>query len=289
MIKRKGFNFQARGHCLELGHETCVMGILNVTPDSFSGDGQLQERNFVRSSIKTAVAMAHAGARIIDVGGESTRPGAALISTQEEIRRVLPVVEALRHTKLDVLVSVDTSNFLVTKEVLKAGAHIINVVRGLYVNESLLKAVARNEAGIILMHMRGNPKTMQLYAKYNSLIKDILLELKDSLRKTLQAGIKKSSIIIDPGIGFSKMPVDNFSIIKHLGAFKSLGFPILIGPSRKSFIGHLLGVDPSKRLSGTIAAVTVSVLEGAHIVRVHDCYEIKQAVQVTDAVLAGGR
>ncbi|MBF0593922.1 MAG: dihydropteroate synthase [Candidatus Omnitrophica bacterium] len=288
MIKRRCFNFTARGRLLSLGKSTALMGIVNVTPDSFSGDGQLRHKDFISQAVARAAGMVDQGAHIIDIGGESTRPGASVVTAQEEVRRVIPVIASLVAARREVIVSVDTSKALVAKEALIAGAHIVNVVQSHKVSEGLLKLVRSFEAGIVLMHMRGTPRTMQAMSQYQRLVPEIILELERIVKVACSAGLERRQIIIDPGIGFAKSAQDNFMLIRELGRFKSLALPILIGVSRKSFIGKLLDVDPVERLFGSVAAVVASVLEGAHIVRVHDIVQMKQAVSVADAVLSGG-
>ncbi|MBF0505055.1 MAG: dihydropteroate synthase [Candidatus Omnitrophica bacterium] len=289
MISRRCYYFQARDKVLILGKKTAVMGIVNVTPDSFSGDGQLKGKNFVRLALDTAVQMADSGADIIDIGGESTRPGSSKVSVKDESRRVVPVIEALVKERNGILVSVDTSKVSVAKDALKAGAHIVNVVQSNNVSCTLFEAVRNYSAGIVLMHMRGSPRTMQRKTGYDQFIPDIMSELDNIVKKALASGLNRNNIIVDPGIGFAKTASDNFLLLRELGSLKAFGLPILVGPSRKSFIGKLLNLKPSERLAGTLAAVVASVLQGAHIVRVHDVTQVKQAVSVTDAILLGGK
>jgi dihydropteroate synthase len=281
VLPRKHFVVSARNLRLELGVRTLLMGILNVTPDSFSGDGQPG----VRGAVRRALRMVREGADIIDVGGESTRPGAKPVGAKAEIRRVVPVIrEIVQET--GVPVSIDTYKPEVALAALDAGALIVNVVRGTPVSTQLLKIVKRFGAAIILMHMRGTPRTMQSRTDYGDVVKDIVAELKKSVEKCLETGIKKESILVDPGLGFAKTVGQNLEIIRRLREFRVLGSPVLIGPSRKSFIGQTLDLPVEKRLIGTAAAVAASVMNGAHIVRVHDVKEMKQVVAMVDAILA---
>ncbi|MBF0388047.1 MAG: dihydropteroate synthase [Candidatus Omnitrophica bacterium] len=286
MTERQSYCFQARGRLLALGSLTRIMGIINVTPDSFSGDGQLKGRDLAGRVLRLAGKMAADGADIIDIGGVSTRPGAVRVSAAEECRRVVPVIEALTAARCNAMISVDTSSSLVARSALQAGAHLINVVQGNHINRALLSAVHRYDAGIVLMHMRGTPRTMQNKVCYKNFIPDVIRELGQALQLTLDSGINRARVIVDPGIGFAKTAEQNFLLLKHLGCFNKFGLPILVGPSRKSFIGSILGSGPSDRLFGTVAAVVAGVMHGAHIVRVHDVLQVKQAVSVADAIIA---
>ena len=281
MLSRNRFIVSARNVRLELGERTLLMGILNVTPDSFSGDGQ----QGVRGAVRRALRMVREGADIIDVGGESTRPGAERIGTKVETGRVVPVIRKIVQ-ETGVPVSIDTYKPEVALAALDAGASIVNVVRGTPVSTRLLKIVKRFGAAIVLMHIRGTPRTMQSRTDYRDVVKDIVDELKISVEKCLETGIKKESILIDPGIGFAKTVGQNLEIIRRLREFRILGRPVLIGPSRKSFIGKTLDLPVEKRLIGTAAAVAASIMNGAHIVRVHDVRAIKQVAAMVDAILA---
>ncbi len=289
MMVRSRHQFRARDHELFLGDETRVMGIINVTPDSFSGDGQWKGPGRVRRILRLACQMARDGADMIDIGGESTRPGAAVVSSLEECRRVVPVIEAIIAHKPGILVSVDTFKADVARQALRAGAHVVNVVRANTVSGKLLQAVGAYDAGLILMHSRGTPRTMQKKTGYACLVADIVEELHQSVGAALGVGIKPDRLMIDPGIGFAKTAEQSFTVINKLALFYKLGFPVLVGPSRKSFIGKTLDQAPDKRLFGTIAAVVVSVVHGAHMVRVHDVREVKEAVMIADAILNGGK
>jgi dihydropteroate synthase len=289
MIARRKFVLQARERTLSLGPTTAIMGIINVTPDSFSGDGQGSMRSDSSKAVALGKLMLRDGALIIDVGGESTRPGASEVSAEEEIRRIVPVIKKLA-VYPGVMISADTSKVKVAAAALEAGAHIINVVQGTPVDCEILNLVKKYKAGIILMHSRGNPRTMQSLTVYKSLVPEIIRALKESLLQCRKWGIKKNSIIVDPGFGFAKTEQQNFQLLARLDALAVLSVPVLVGPSRKSFIGNRLGIkDPAQRLIGTVAAVTASILQGAHIVRVHDVAAIRQATVILDTILAGGK
>jgi dihydropteroate synthase len=257
--------------------KTLIMGILNVTPDSFSDGGLFAD-------IDTAVAhgkkMVSEGADVIDVGGESSRPGSAPLSEKEELDRILPVVTRLLD-EVSVPISIDTYKPLVADACLKAGAHLINDITGL-TNPEMRKVAVKHNIPVVLMHMRGTPKTMQQNPVYQDLLGEITAFFQEQIATARKAGIQ--NIIIDPGIGFGKTVEHNLQILKHLGEFKSLGCPILVGPSRKSFIGMITGLSVKERLDGTLAAIIVAVMNGANMVRVHDVNECKRAVQVADAI-----
>jgi dihydropteroate synthase len=256
------------------------MGVLNVTPDSFSGDGELD----VRGAVLRAVRLVRDGADIIDVGGESTRPGSRRVGDRTEIRRVVPVIRELVR-KTGIPVSVDTYKPDVAVAALEAGASIVNVVQGTPVDKRILDVVARFGAAIVLMHIRGTPRTMQTKTDYDDVVKDIVVSLKKSVEKCLESGIKKERIVVDPGIGFAKTVEQNLEVIRRLREMRVLKCPLLIGPSRKSFIGRTLDMPVEKRLIGTAAAVAASIMNGAHIVRVHDVKEMKQVSVLVDAII----
>ena len=262
---------------------TCpqVMGILNVTPDSFSDGGR-----FVRldEALRHAEAMVAAGAALVDVGGESTRPGALKVSEDEELQRVGPVVEAIA-ARLDVVISVDTSSPLVMRESARLGAGMINDVRALRRTGSV-QAVAESGLPVCLMHMRGDPDTMQQQTQYV----DLLAEVSDFLRARMAAcaavGIPAERIVLDPGFGFAKSQEQNLSLMKHLCSLQALGCPLLVGVSRKSMIGAVLGRETGQRLSGSLALAALAVAQGARILRVHDVAETRDVVRMVDAVMA---
>ena len=251
-----------------------VMGILNVTPDSFSGDG------IYPAAIARAQKMVHEGADIIDVGGESTRPGAEPISLKEEMYRVAPIVEALV-SKLSVPISVDTTKPEIAEWCLKRGAHIINDVSGLR-NDWMRKVVAKFHVPVVIMHMQGTPQTMQIDPHYYDVIAELVLYFCMQVTKARLEGIEQ--IIIDPGIGFGKTTEHNLSILRHLARFKELGFPLMVGVSRKGFLGALTGRAVDERLAGTLAAVTACIFNGADIIRVHDVKQCKDAMLVAHAI-----
>lgn len=257
--------------------KTKIMGVLNVTPDSFS-DGGL----FLNSekAIARAKQMVKEGADSIDIGGESTRPGSDSVSVQEELQRVLPVIKGLKN-KINVPLSIDTHKPEVAEECLKLGVQIVNDITGLQ-NEKMRSVVAKHKASVIVMHMQGKPKTMQENPTYNDVVNDIKTFFKERIAKAQEAGIQ--DIILDPGIGFGKTTEHNLQILKRLHEFADLGFPILVGASRKSFISKVTGVAESERLEGSLAAVVVAVMNGASMVRVHDVKETKRAVQMVDAI-----
>ena len=284
---RQNFLLKARDHAIALGKKTHIMGVINVTPDSFSGDGTLKNKNHIVASVRLALRHINDGADMIDIGGESSRPGAKKISTIEEINRVIPLIKKL--TKVaKVPISVDTYKGTTAQHALDAGASIINNIQGIKSEKNLLKMVARYQAGIVLMHMRGNPLTMQRKTSYQNLIMDIIHKLKIALENCLEIGIKSDSIIIDPGIGFAKTPEQNLEILHQLSEFKVLKKPILIGTSRKSFISKILNCTPNERLAGTIASCVLAATNGAHILRVHDIKPLVQAAAVTDAINSEG-
>jgi len=260
---------------------TFIMGILNVTPDSFS-DGGLYFT--IDTAIQRGIELAESGADIIDIGGESTRPGAAPVPCEEELRRVIPVVKKLSKL-VDVPLSVDTTKAEVAQQALDAGAAIVNDVSALRFDAAMARVVAERGAAVVLMHMRGTPATMQHYLHYDDLIGEISAFLEERIACAVAAGIKRDKIIIDPGIGFGKsVEQDNFTLLHRLHEFAALGQPILVGPSRKAFITALTGHSLPERDWGTAAAVAIAVYNGAHIVRVHDVEHLKCAVRVADAV-----
>jgi len=264
------------------------MGIVNATPDSFSGDGCFKPKGHPARAVKLARQLIKEGAHLIDIGGESSRPGALPVSEKEELKRVIPVIKALS-VQNEVPISVDTYKPEVATQALAAGASIVNTIKGATPQKELLKAVKAYNAGIILMHMLGTPPTMQKNIRYRRLIDDIIVSLRKSIEICLEIGIKSDRIMIDPGIGFGKTAEQNLEIINCLLQFQELDMPVLIGTSRKSFIGKILDQDlknnAKNRLLGTAATVTASILRGAHVVRVHDVKAISQTAKMTDAVI----
>lgn len=262
------------------------MGVVNVTPDSFSGDGCLRGKSdFVAHAVGHARRLIGEGADIIDIGGESSRPGAARISVAEELSRVIPPLSKLART-CRVPVSVDTYKTTVARHALDAGASIVNTIKGTSAERSFLKMVQRYDAAIVLMHMRGTPRTMQKNIRYQNFIQDIIVALKTAVENCLESGIKSDRIILDPGIGFGKALEHNLEILNKLREFQRLKKPVLIGASRKSFIGKILDQEaPHLRLMGTVASVCAGVHNGAHVVRVHDVKAVREAVLVIDAII----
>ncbi|MBE3063465.1 MAG: dihydropteroate synthase [Spirochaetes bacterium] len=265
---------------LDFTRKTYVMGILNCTPDSFY---PASRNETLREAMKSAREMIGAGVDIIDVGGESSRPGSDPIELEEEIRRVIPVVQAVRRES-DIMVSVDTRRREIAERALDAGADIINDISGLKRNEELARLLARRKVPVVLMHMRGTPKTMQKQVSYKNTMSEILRELQPSIAAALSAGIAPDMIIVDPGIGFGKRAQDNLRIIRELASLKSLNFPILIGLSRKGFIGEVLDRPVEKRLIGTVTANTLAIINGANIIRVHDVGDAVEMVKIIDSV-----
>lgn len=281
-FKRKTFTLQLRSGLLILGKRTLVMGVLNVTPDSFSDGGR-----FFRpaQAIAQALAIEDAGADILDIGGESTRPGSGGISDEEEIRRIEPVLSKLVG-RLKIPISIDTRKSRVSEIALAAGAQLINDVSGLRFDPETAATAARCRAAVILMHMRGRPENMQKQAFARDIIRDVRNGLGHSIAIARKAGIRKSQIVVDPGIGFGKSFNQNFELIAGLSALVTLGYPIMIGTSRKGFLGNVLGgKKASERLLSTASTVTASILAGAHIVRVHDVPEMVEVARTTDALL----
>jgi len=256
------------------------MGVLNVTPDSFSDAGKYFEPE---QALHRLHALIENGADLIDIGGESTRPGASAVSPDEEIRRVLPVLQTWKK-EWDAILSIDTSKSEVAEVALRHGASLVNDVTGLRGEPQMAHVVAHYGAGLVLMHMKGMPRTMQENPVYGDLIREILDYFEEGIEIAIRAGIREESIILDPGIGFGKAVSHNLEILRNLKEFKKLGRPLLVGTSRKSFIGAVLDLPTEKRLFGTAATVAISVLNGADIVRVHDVAEMKQVARMADAV-----
>ena len=263
-----------------LGERTLVMGVLNVTPDSFSDGGRFFSP---RDAVESAKEMVTDGADIIDIGGESSRPGAEPVSADEELERVIPVVQGVAD-ETEAIISVDTCKAVVADQALQAGADIINDITALRGDPEIVHLVSQANASIILMHMQGDPRTMQQKPTYTNLIDEINLFLQESIEFAESNGVPPGRIIIDPGIGFGKTIQDNLEILRQLDQFKKLGKPVLIGTSRKSFIGEILGLPVAFRLEGTAATVAWSIAGGVDIVRVHDVKPMKRVVQMTDAI-----
>ena len=275
------------------GRHTVVMGILNVTPDSFSGDGLLKKESWQAAVVDQGRAMLGAGAHLLDVGGESTRPGAEAISTAEELDRVIPAIRALNEAGLGPI-SIDTYKAVVAHQALEAGAVLVNDVWGLRRDGDLADLIAERGVPVVLMHNRSKPQDAAFEARlggrytgsqYEDLIPDIKRELQECIALARQAGIPDWHMIIDPGIGFGKTVSQNLELLDRVGEFKTLGFPILIGPSRKSFIGYTLNLPADQRVEGTAAAVSIGIARGADMVRVHDVEAIARVAMMTDAIV----
>jgi len=286
VFRRRKFKLRLPSCTLVLGERTLVMGILNVTPDSFSDGGLFLDAD---AAVARALEMERDGADILDVGGESTRPGSQGVSAEEELRRILPVLEKL-HGKIKIPISVDTSKSEVAEAAAAAGAEILNDVTALRSDPRIAEVARRRKLPLILMHMRGEPRTMQKGPFAKDVVRDVLAGLGKAVAIARRAGVSKSQIIIDPGVGFGKSYSQNFELLARLPELAKLGFPILIGTSRKSFIGRALegvprgGVSKAERIWGTAATVAASILQGAHIVRVHDVAEMSEVVRVTDVL-----
>lgn len=286
MVGRRKFRLRLPSRTFDLGERTLVMGVLNVTPDSFSDGGKFFDS---KSAIAAALAMEAGGADILDIGGESTRPGSEGTSAEQELGRILPVLEALAGL-LKIPISIDTRKAVVAEAAIAAGAEIVNDVTGLRADPEIAAVAKRHRVPLILMHMRGEPRTMQKQPFARNAVRDVLRGLKRSIAIARRAGVTKSQIIIDPGIGFGKSFDQNYELIARLPEIARLGFPVLIGTSRKGFLGKTLdGKPPEERIWGTAATVAASILAGAHIVRVHDVAEMVQVARVTDKVFAAAR
>jgi dihydropteroate synthase len=310
MFVRRIFHLRLAKRALLLGKKTLVMGVVNVTPDSFSDGGKFFSAH---KAIQHALALAKAGADILDIGAESTRPGADEISVVEELRRLLPLLQALRG-KIKIPISVDTRKSSVAEIALGAGAEIINDVSALRYDRRIAEVVADKKCGLILMHMRGEPGTMQKIAFAKNVVADVTKDLRAALTIARRAGVEKSQIVLDPGIGFGKSFPQNYELLRKLPELAKLGYPLVVGTSRKAFLGHTLAlakerafdersrhpasaskklatlradkpVPSEQRLFATAATVAASILAGAHIVRIHDVAEMAQVAAVTDRVL----
>ena len=287
VFHRKTFSLRLSSRTLILGERTLVMGVLNITPDSFSDGGVYLDSE---AAIARALELERDGADILDVGGESTRPGATPIPAQEELRRILPVLEVLR-SKLRIPISVDTQKAEVAEAALATGAEILNDISALRTDPRLAEVARRTRAPIILMHMRGAPRNMQRGPFAHDVIRDVLTGLREAVARARRAGLAKSQLLLDPGIGFGKKYEQNFEILARLPEFARMGCPLVVGTSRKGFLGKALALEgepdvpPGERLLGTAATVTASILGGAHIVRVHDVAEMARVVRIADKVV----
>ena len=282
--KREQFSLKLPHGTLELGARTLVMGVVNVTPDSFSDGGDFLDP---AKAARHALALQKAGADILDIGGESTRPGSEGVTLEQELERVIPVLKKLEG-KAGIPISIDTCKADVAREAIEAGASIINDVSGLRTDPNLAKVAARLDVPILLMHVRGTPKTMQELPPVDNIWPSLDRGLSWSLEEARRAGIHREKILIDPGIGFGKTAEQSFEILHKLERLAKFKLPLVVGTSRKSFLATALdGAPPDKRIWGTAATVTAAILNGAHIVRVHDVEEMVQVARVADAVLRG--
>jgi dihydropteroate synthase len=287
MAKRKHFQLKLPSRTLCLGERTFIMGVLNVTPDSFSDGGKFLEP---RRAVERALAMESAGADFLDIGGESTRPGSSGTPVEEELARVLPVLEGLRD-RLKIPISIDTQKAEVAEAAIAAGAEIINDISGLKSDPRIAEVAARHCVPLILMHMRGEPRSMQKGPFARNVIKDVTRGLRASVAIARKAGVAKSQLILDPGIGFGKSFLQNYGLLAKLPELAKLGFPLVVGTSRKAFLGATLARNgtpaaPEERIWGTAATVAVSIIGGAHIIRVHDVSEMVQVARVADCFVA---
>ena len=287
-------SLQVADRVFDWGSRTYVMGVLNVTPDSFSGDGIIAQGDAVSVAVEQARAFLAAGCDILDVGGESTRPGSQPVDAAAEKGRVIPVIEAILREFPDALISIDTYKAEVAEAALTAGARIVNDVWALRADPRLSEVVSSFQCPVILMHNRSNPASVEVKtrlgsayvgAEYENLIEEVKRELMDSVDVARRAGIPDERVILDPGIGFGKTVAHNLELIRRLDEIRALGFPVLLGPSRKSFIGYTLDLPPDQRVEGTAAAVAVGITRGADIVRVHDVLPISRVVKMTDAIV----
>lgn len=271
------------GQSYLFGHRTYVMGVLNVTPDSFSGDGLAGD---IEASLRQAIRFAEAGADFLDVGGESSRPGAEPVAVEVEIERTVPVIQRLR-AELPLPISIDTYHAATARAALEAGAHLVNDITALRGDPQMAQVVAEFGVPVILMHMQGTPQTMQRHPTYENAVEEIRTFLRESIALATAAGISRDQILIDPGIGFGKTLAHNLQILRRLGEFRTLGCPILVGTSRKSFLGQILNLPVTERVEGTAASVAVAIAHGADIVRVHDVPQMIRVVRVADAIVRG--
>jgi dihydropteroate synthase len=303
LICMKSDQLIIRDHVFGWGSRTYVMGIINITPDSFSGDGLLAggagknqlpgDEQWIAAALEQGRSFLEAGADILDVGGESTRPGAVPVGEAEELARVIPVIRALRELG-DAVISIDTYRASVAQAGLDAGADLVNDVWGLRADPQIARVVARNRVPVILMHNRSSWAHAEIKERlggryvgmpYQNLLEDICRELLESVAQAHAAGVPDDHIVLDPGIGFGKTVEQNLELIDRLGEIRALGYPVLVGPSRKSFIGYTLDLPPDQRVEGTAAAVAISIVRGADLVRVHDVTAISRVVKMTDAIV----
>jgi len=279
---RSDYKINCRGKDLDLSRRTHIMGILNVTPDSFSDGGRHTD---AARALTHAREMAAAGADIIDIGGESTRPGAAPVAEEEELRRIIPLIERLS-AELAVPISVDTYKSSVAKKAIEAGAGIVNDISGLRFSPDMANVVADSGAAVVIMHIKGTPRDMQLNPVYDDVVGEVMDYLEEGIEIAARAGVDREKIFIDPGIGFGKALEHNLALLDQLEQFQALGRPIVLGTSRKKFIGTVLDIPaPEQRVDGTAATVAIGIERGARVVRVHDVARMAQVAKMTDAIL----
>ena len=278
----RNYSFKTARGSIEIKNKTLIMAVLNVTPDSFSDGGSYDN---VKSAVDKTLEMIEQGADIIDIGGESTRPGAEKISELIEIKRVIPVIKSIRELS-NIPISIDTTKSEVARQAIAAGADIINDISAFKIDPEMKKVALETGAGAMLMHMRGTPQTMQDNLHYNDLVGEIKDYFSDTINELISLGINKQSLMIDPGIGFSKNVEQNLQLINQLDEFLSFDIPVLLGTSRKSFIGKILKLEnPTERIWGTAASIAIGITKGASVVRVHDINEMKQVSSIADAIL----
>ncbi len=265
---------------IDLGARTFVMGTLNVTPDSFFDGGRFLDPD---AAFRRAMEMEQDGADFIDIGAESTRPGARPVAPKEQLNRLLPVLRRIQG-KVRVPISVDTTSATVARAALDAGAQMVNDISGLAFDENMARVLARTGVPCVVMHIQGKPRTMQRQPKYRNLMQEVIDGLDAAIGRAVEAGVRREQVIVDPGIGFGKRLEHNLEILRRLSELRSLGRPILVGPSRKSFIGAITGLGPEQRLEGTLAATVLAAVNGANILRVHDVKEAVRALRVADAI-----
>ena len=282
-VSGSGWVIETRHGALDARRRTLLMGVINVTPDSFYDGGKRLDPD---TAVADGLELVEAGADMIDVGGESTRPGAKTVSLDEEMQRVLPVIRGLRRN-VNTPISIDTYKAQVAKAALLEGADVVNDISALRFDPQMALLVAAEKVPIVLMHMQGTPQTMQAEPRYQNVLREVRDFLTARVRFAIEAGVERENVIIDPGIGFGKTLDHNLTLLAGLETFASVGQPLLVGASRKTFIGKLLGLEPQERLEGSLAAAIAAVFGGAHILRVHDVKETRRAIRVADAIRFG--
>ncbi len=280
---RRHWSWSVRGRRLQAGPRTLVMGVLNITPDSFSDGGRHTDPG---RAVEHGLEMVEAGADLVDVGGESTRPGAARVSAAEESERVLPVIRALARQS-DVTLSVDTSRAAVAAQALEAGARVVNDISALGFDDAMADVVAESRAGLVMMHMQGAPPSMQQAPAYHDVLAEVLAHLREALDRALGAGITPEQVVLDPGIGFGKGLEHNLTLLRHAGSLRALGRPVLVGTSRKAFVGQITGRPVEQRLAGSLGSLAAAVTSGAALVRVHDVAETVDCLSTLQAIRGG--